>query len=473
MKFTAIMGTFCLITLVTQQQAYAAVEDQTARYQALSPFQQELINITCDQKKQYASSYHVCLRTTIDNLSAPGKPDLSALNASDQEETERSCAKRLLFTAKAYHSCLSLALETTQKESYRPDLSRLSTSDRTTVEEKCENSKNFGPGSYNQCLRHQVSKIKGVSYGTTELWDLNPEQKAQVREICEIAIYAQDKSAYSFCLQEEAALLLGKTPPKRPESPVTAPATHKAPGTTSTRPVLQKTESRKPSNPQFTMRKSLAELDKKTPGATSLTMQGMSLPPMPANIARQSIEPDRLYASAAPSVYVVLAGKSPEDFNAKKDISQGSAVAVSSDTLLTNCHVVDEKPFVLIIQERQVQPARILGGDKEEDRCILQSMEHVTPIPGIRTFSDLKVGERIYTIGTPSGLERTLSEGLISGLRDMEPHGHVVQISAPISPGSSGGGLFDNRGNLIGITTFGVQNTGQLNFAVSADQYWK
>ena len=82
-------------------------------------------------------------------------------------------------------------------------------------------------------------------------------------------------------------------------------------------------------------------------------------------------------------------------------------------------------------------------------------------------------GERVFAIGTPNQMERTLSDGLVSGIR-REPLRNLVQTSAPVSPGSSGGGLFDERGNLIGITTLGsfgrMQN---LNFAIAASDFWK
>jgi len=93
----------------------------------------------------------------------------------------------------------------------------------------------------------------------------------------------------------------------------------------------------------------------------------------------------------------------------------------------------------------------------------------------VRSYDSLEVGEAAYTLGSPVGLELTLSNGIISGRRD-EQNRHYVQTTAPISPGSSGGGLFDARGNLVGITTLvlvGREHMNQsLNFAIPADAYW-
>ena len=69
-------------------------------------------------------------------------------------------------------------------------------------------------------------------------------------------------------------------------------------------------------------------------------------------------------------------------------------------------------------------------------------------------------------------LENTLGEGIVSGLRKRRDV-DLVQTTAPISPGSSGGGLFDASGNLIGITTFLLRDGQNLNFAIAADTFWK
>ncbi len=74
----------------------------------------------------------------------------------------------------------------------------------------------------------------------------------------------------------------------------------------------------------------------------------------------------------------------------------------------------------------------------------------------------VKVGETVYVIGNPKGLENTFSEGIVSGIRE----NNIIQITAPISPGSSGGPVLDRDGNAIGISTSQVQGGQNLNFAV-------
>jgi hypothetical protein len=158
-------------------------------------------------------------------------------------------------------------------------------------------------------------------------------------------------------------------------------------------------------------------------------------------------------------------------------VSQGSAVAVSTTELVTNCHVVEGALKMLLRQGKQQWPARMLRADPASDRCVITADSLTAqPVAGVRSYDSLEVGEPAFTLGSPVGLELTLSNGIISGRRDEAEH-HFVQTTAPISPGSSGGGLFDARGNLVGITTLvlvGREHMNQaLNFAIPADAFWQ
>lgn len=79
--------------------------------------------------------------------------------------------------------------------------------------------------------------------------------------------------------------------------------------------------------------------------------------------------------------------------------------------------------------------------------------------------SDIKIGSKVYAIGSPLGLEKTITDGIVSAVRQ---RGEVplIQTTAPISPGNNGGGLFDSNGNLIGITTFKLKGGENINFAI-------
>jgi S1-C subfamily serine protease len=139
--------------------------------------------------------------------------------------------------------------------------------------------------------------------------------------------------------------------------------------------------------------------------------------------------------------------------------------------------VLESAQKVRVQQGKNVWPALIRFADPASDRCVLSVTDTtLVPIRGIRRQSELQVGEPMYTLGSPNGLELSLSNGILSGIREEDGKSYV-QTTAPISPGSSGGGLFDARGNLVGITTamlVGHEHLNQsLNFAIPAEAFTK
>jgi S1-C subfamily serine protease len=154
--------------------------------------------------------------------------------------------------------------------------------------------------------------------------------------------------------------------------------------------------------------------------------------------------------------------------------SLGSAVAISDNVALTNCHVVAEQKLIAMFEDKRKEPllATVVSADERTDRCILKTERKLNPIAAVRKVQELSIGARVYTIGNPSGLTQTLGEGLISGLRQQDGV-HLVQTTAQISPGSSGGALIDSTGALVGITTFLLRGGQNLNFAIAAEEYWR
>ena len=152
-------------------------------------------------------------------------------------------------------------------------------------------------------------------------------------------------------------------------------------------------------------------------------------------------------------------------------IALGSGVVVGKDKIITNCHVAEAKPNIQLQVEYKdkVYAADLIGQINEYDLCLIQTNNLNVPIVTIKHASELKVGQRVYAIGTPRGFELTLTDGLISSLRNFNGESKIIQTSAAISPGSSGGGLFDDKGALIGITTFKVKDTEGVNFAHLAE----
>lgn len=184
----------------------------------------------------------------------------------------------------------------------------------------------------------------------------------------------------------------------------------------------------------------------------------------PARSQNSPLSPVELFKLLSPSIYIVNATRS------NGDEFQGSAVAVSPTILLTNCHVVSNSSSIGLFQKGVKIKVTLISANVEADRCILKASTALSNYVSIRPYDDLNIGEHVYSIGAPAGLELTMTDGLLSGKRILSGR-HLVQTSAPISPGSSGGGLFDEGGNLIGITTFKLKGSENLNFAISAGEY--
>lgn len=195
---------------------------------------------------------------------------------------------------------------------------------------------------------------------------------------------------------------------------------------------------------------------------TRLVIQPAQAPNPPVNSAA-ALNPETLYAANAPSVVVVESiGANGQPFG------RGSGVVIGSQSVITNCHVIDRAISVSVRSGAAEFAATSGTSDTYLDLCVLQVTGLSAPEVRRGSVKNLQVGQTVYAIGAPQGLDRTLSQGLISALRET-PDGIVIQTSAAISPGSSGGGLFDAEGRLIGITTFQTKLGQNLNFALPVD----
>jgi hypothetical protein len=171
-----------------------------------------------------------------------------------------------------------------------------------------------------------------------------------------------------------------------------------------------------------------------------------------------------VFKKASPSVVTVKIFSGAD----KRLLVQGSGVVVGPGTVVTNRHVVESGGEIRVIDHGQAYPASVMYSDKEYDLCALGVPSLPAPQVDIASVQTIRVGQRVYAIGAPSGLELTISDGLVSSVR---PYGAfpVIQTNASISKGSSGGGLFDTDGRLVGITTFSAIDGQNINFALVAD----
>ncbi|MGO4810251.1 S1C family serine protease [Cupriavidus sp. 2MCAB6] len=178
-----------------------------------------------------------------------------------------------------------------------------------------------------------------------------------------------------------------------------------------------------------------------------------------------AMDAGELYEKRSPSIWLVSV------YNAQgQRIKLGSSVVIGQEELVTNCHVLAQGKAISIKHENTLHEARLVHADVERDLCILRAKGLVAPAVKIAPASTLKVGQRVFAIGAPSGMELTLSDGLVAALnRDRDDKLSRIQISAPISGGSSGGGLFDTEGRLLGIPYLTIREAQNLNFAIPAE----
>lgn len=189
-------------------------------------------------------------------------------------------------------------------------------------------------------------------------------------------------------------------------------------------------------------------------GKQSVTIKQKSLPTLSAQ---------EIFKRVSPSVMVV------ESLDADGKVTEfGSGVVIAPDDIVTNRHVIKDGVSFRVEHNGKKWPAKLIKVDPDHDLAELSVAGLDAPAVTVLDSAKLAVGERVYAIGSPEGLELTISEGLISGLRDFDK-GLVIQTSAAISPGSSGGGLFDAQGRLVGITTFYLKEGQSLNFALPTE----
>ncbi|MFI4929364.1 MAG: S1C family serine protease [Burkholderiales bacterium] len=202
---------------------------------------------------------------------------------------------------------------------------------------------------------------------------------------------------------------------------------------------------------------------------TTRLVQG-ALAPLLAGFAVASahaLTAEQVYAKVSPSVWRVVT------YDADNlPLGQGSGVVVGTEAMVTNCHVLAKAKRVAVKREKETLDAKLAMWDVKRDLCQLRVVGLKAPAVWVADSKQVAVGQNVFAVGNPKGLELTMSAGLVSSLR-RNTAGQLVliQTSAAISGGSSGGGLFDSQGNLVGLTTLGsVSGDAQnLNFAIPAE----
>lgn len=188
-----------------------------------------------------------------------------------------------------------------------------------------------------------------------------------------------------------------------------------------------------------------------------------SPPPRPvASISQTELDYEQLASMASSVVMVEVADNKGQPFKS------GSGVMIGRDGyILTNFHVTNEGALYGIRiegEERIYETSRIVKYNPLFDLAVLQIDRQLTPIPLCQNRK-LTRGQKVVAIGSPLGLFNTVSDGIISAFRSVRDV-PMIQFTAPISSGSSGGAVLNMYGELIGLSTAGFDDGQNLNLAV-------
>jgi serine protease Do len=220
-------------------------------------------------------------------------------------------------------------------------------------------------------------------------------------------------------------------------------------------------------------------------------------PPPPDALERMNQSIDALTRKVWPSVVQIqVSGYGARDDGGRGDVnavvarqrSVGSGFVIDPDGyILTNAHVVNGAQHIQVVvpppdadgslataltPRMKIVPARIVGITTEIDLALLKIDGMKLPALPLATYTQVRQGETVFAFGSPGGLRNTLTHGLISAVaRQTDPDSPLVyiQTDAPINPGNSGGPLVNTRGEVVGVNTFILSNSGGnegLGFAI-------
>ena len=201
----------------------------------------------------------------------------------------------------------------------------------------------------------------------------------------------------------------------------------------------------------------------------ALKTMGLSMLFVSLTVAAQRV-PSRM---TIPAIAKYARGAVVSIIMSEKDgspIAQGSGFLISKDGLiLTNYHVIESgsSAIVKLPDGAFFAVDGLLAFDKARDVAIIKAHGENFRTLALGNSDQLQVGEEVIAIGNPLSLESTVSNGIISGIRTVEEEGgKFLQVTTPISPGSSGGPLFNMAGEVVGITTLHLKGGENLNFAI-------
>lgn len=163
-----------------------------------------------------------------------------------------------------------------------------------------------------------------------------------------------------------------------------------------------------------------------------------------------------------------------ETFDAKGvTLSRGSGFFIAVDRIITNRHVIERSSRVEVhlVDGKRYNVKGVLAVDGEGDLALLKvDVPLASAVPLAISRAIPQEGESIVVVGNPYGLEGSVSNGIVSAVREIGGYGRIIQITAPISPGSSGSPVVNMFGQVIGVATLQAAEGQSLNFAVPSER---
>jgi hypothetical protein len=207
---------------------------------------------------------------------------------------------------------------------------------------------------------------------------------------------------------------------------------------------------------------------KKTPQGRPYTLLAVSLLACLGGrteaIGGQAIDTRHVYEQASPAVVLIISQK------AGAPVAQGSGAIVSKDgVIISALHVVEnaDHAVVKLMNGDIYDDVLVVAIDPRKDLVVLKIAGFDLPTIPLGNSNEVKEGDPVAMLSNPRGLEQSITQGIVSGVRDLPDVGlKVIQTTAAASPGSSGGALLNAKGELVAILSFKVVGGESLNFGI-------
>jgi len=158
-------------------------------------------------------------------------------------------------------------------------------------------------------------------------------------------------------------------------------------------------------------------------------------------------------------------------------LALGSGFVVAKNTVATNHHVIEDARTIVVRtissdSDQTYSVQKVLAADRTEDLALLRVDGLSLPPLALSDGSDLAVGDAIYVVSNPKGMTGTFSSGIISAFREWQGR-RLIQVTAPVSSGSSGGPVVNQQAQVVGVVMGAIEDGQNLNFAVPVSKLRK